>query len=39
MKLLEDRIKQTEDDILKINEDRLYYEDKIRMLQNPFWWM
>lgn len=39
MKLLEDWIKQTEEDIQNINQDRQYYEDKINMLQCPFEWM
>jgi len=32
VKLLEDRIKQTEEDVHKINQDRVYYEDKITTL-------
>jgi len=39
IKLIEDRIVQTEEDIGKILEDKKYYQDKVKQLREPFAWM
>lgn len=39
IKLIEDRIIQTEEDIDKIFEDKKYYQDKVSQLREPFEWM
>lgn len=39
IKLIEDRIMQTEEDVSKILEDKKYYMDKVKQLREPFPWM
>lgn len=39
IKLLEDRIFQTESDIEKILEEKKYYQNKVKELREPFPWM